>query len=71
MIATKKWDLGTFGGQITPKSDFSCLAGLSQQQQVGISLFSNNHMHKQFNFTVPLKRKTFILGIWLLPKNEI
>ena len=35
MIATKN-DIGDLGGQITPKSDFSCLAGLSQQQQVGL-----------------------------------
>ena len=47
MIATRKLDLGTFGGSNYPqKIDFSCMASLSQQQHVGCSLFSNNHMPK-------------------------
>ena len=56
MIATKNVifrDL--LGVRSPPKSDFSCLAGLSQQQQVGLSLISNNHMPNQFKCTVPFK----------------
>ena len=48
------------GAQITPKSDFSCLAGLSQQQQVGVSLFSINHIPKQFNGADPYSILFFI-----------
>ena len=57
MIATKKWD-NSWGvrGSKNPQSDYSCLAVLSQQQQVGLSLFSNNHMPKQFNCAAPFTR---------------